>query len=51
MRDKFKNRENKNTNVNDEKKQTKKKSITMSHKEILKANDLEEPDIWNLPKK
>ncbi|WP_396152190.1 hypothetical protein [Flavobacterium sp.] len=50
MRDKSKNIENKSNVVNDEKKQAKKKSITMSHKEILKANGMEEPDIWNLPK-
>jgi hypothetical protein len=50
MRDKSKKMESKNTVVNDEKKQAKKKSIMMRHKEILKANGMEEPDIWNLPK-
>ena len=42
-------RETKNSVMRDLKNKSKKKS-TLSHKEILKANDMEEPDIWNLPK-
>ncbi|HRE79163.1 MAG TPA: hypothetical protein PLL09_15205 [Flavobacterium sp.] len=42
-------RETKNSIMRDLKIKSKKK-IPLSHKEILKANDMEEPDIWNLPK-
>jgi len=42
-------RETKNSVMRDLKNKSKKK-VTLSHKEILKANDMEEPDIWNLPK-
>lgn len=48
MSDKARNigsRETKNSVMRDLKKKS-----TLSHKEILKANDMEEPDIWNLPK-
>lgn len=43
------NRENKKT-VTKGVKNKSKKNVTLSHKEILKANGMEEPDIWNLPK-
>jgi hypothetical protein len=42
-------RETKDSVMRDLKNKSKKKS-TLSHKEILKANDMEEPDIWTLPK-
>lgn len=36
--------------VNRDLKNKSKKKTNLSHKEILKANDMEEPDIWNFPK-
>lgn len=44
------NRDNKSSVMKAEKTKSKKKNATISHKEILKANGMEEPDIWNLPK-
>jgi hypothetical protein len=52
MEDKARNkgsRETKSSVMRDLKNKSKKKA-TLSHKEILKANDMEEPDIWSLPK-
>ena len=52
MEDKARNkgsRETKNSVMQNLKSKFKKKA-TLSHKEILKANGMEEPDIWNLPK-
>ena len=44
------NRDHKSSVTKDEKTKAKKKNTAISHKEILKANGMEEPDIWNLPK-
>lgn len=41
--------ETKNITGKDLKIKPKKKS-TLSHLEILRSNNMEEPDIWNLPK-
>lgn len=46
---KISSRETKNSVMRDLKNKSKKKSI-LTHIEILRANDMEEPDIWNLPK-
>lgn len=43
------NRDNKSLVMKDDKTKSKRKSVAISHKEILKANGMEEPDIWNLP--